>query len=105
MEITPDGARVLASILPVGLLIIAVHTRGMRRRIRIVPKTFALWATIVIIVAVIAAIALCVWCTNTGEVLTDAPAWFVVIAATLLALQTAATFYEFVALSMREEEA
>ncbi len=77
----------------------------MRRRIRIVPKSFALWATIVIILAVIVAIGLCVWTTNTGQSLTDAGAWFVVIAATLLGLQTAATFYEFVALSMREEEA
>ena len=104
MEITVDGARVLASVIPVALLIIAVHTRGMRRRIRLVPKPFALVATVVIIFAAIVSVAACVWCTNTGTSLTGGWAWFVSLSAILLGVQTAATFFEFVVISMREEE-
>jgi hypothetical protein len=104
MEITVDGARVLASVIPVALLIIAVHTRGLRRRIRLVPKRFALVATIGIIFAAIVSVGLCVWCTNTGEPLTGFSAWFVMVAAALLGLQTAGTFVEFVVISMQEEE-
>ena len=73
MEITVDGARVLASTIPVALLIIAIHTRGLRRRIRLVPKRFALVATIAIIFAAIVAVGLCVWCSNTGEPLDRGP--------------------------------
>jgi hypothetical protein len=104
MEITVDGARVLASVIPVALLIIAIHTRGLHRRIRLVPKRFALVATIAIIFAAIVAVGFCVWCANSGAALTGAPAWFVTIAAVLLGLQTAATFVEFVVISMQEEE-
>ena len=104
MEITVDGARVLASVIPVALLIIAIHTRGLRRRIRLVPKGFALVATIAIIFAAIIAVGLCVWCTNSGVALTGWSAWFVSIAAVLLGLQTAGTFVEFVVISMQEED-
>ena len=104
MEITVDGARVLASVIPVALLIIAVHTRGLRRRIRLVPKRFALVATVTIIFAAIVTVALCVWCTNTGVPLTGGWAWFVILSAGLLGLQTAGTFFEFVVISMQEED-
>jgi hypothetical protein len=75
----------------------------MRRRIRLVPKRFALVATITIIFAAIVSIAACVWCTNTGVALTDGWAWFVTVSASLLGLQTAGTFFEFVVISMQEE--
>jgi hypothetical protein len=104
MEITVDGARVIASVIPVALLIIAVHTRGLRRRIRLVPKRFAFVATIAVILAAIVAVGFCIWCTNSGTPLTGAAAWFVTLATFLLGLQTAGTFVEFVVISMQEEE-
>ena len=50
------------------------------------------------------ALALCIWCANTGEALTGLSAWFVTVAAVLLGVQTAGTFVEFVVISMQEEE-
>jgi hypothetical protein len=105
MEITVDGARVIASVIPVALLIIAIHTRGLRRRIRLVPKRFALVATIAIIFAAIVAVGFCIWCANSGVSLTGAAAWLVTIATVLLGVQTALTFVEFVVISMQEEDA
>ncbi|MET0853133.1 MAG: hypothetical protein ABWY30_00735 [Microterricola sp.] len=104
MEISVDGAKVLASVIPVGLLIIAIHTRGLRQRIRVVPKRVALYATILVIAASVITVGLCFWCANTGVALGGFAAWFAVVASVLLGLQTVATFYEFVVISMREED-
>jgi hypothetical protein len=104
MEISVDAARLLASIIPVGLLIIAVHARGLRRRIRVVPKPFAMWATVVVILLALASIALCVWTVDVDTPLGGAAAWFVVVSAVLLLVLTAGTFFELVVISMEEEE-
>ncbi len=104
MEITVDGMRVLTTVVPFGLLIIAIHTRNLRRRIRVVPKTFALWATVVVITASIVSLGACFAYSNAAESMTGFIAWFVVVSSAALGLQTAATFYEYVVISMEEEE-
>jgi hypothetical protein len=103
MEVTPDGARMLATVIPFALLIIAVQVRGLRRRIRVVPKAFAKWTTIVVIVLSLVTLGACFWVANTGASLTGWVAWAAIIVAIALAVQTALTFYEFVSLGIDEE--
>ena len=104
MQISVDAAKLLASIIPVGLLIIAVHTRGLRRRIRVVPKPFAMWTTVVVTFLSLASIAICVWTVDVGIPLAGAPAWFIVVSAVLLLVLTAGTFFELVVISMQDED-
>jgi hypothetical protein len=104
MEISVDAAKLLASIIPVGLLIVAVHTRGLRRRIRVVPKPFAMWSTVVATFLALASIVLCVWAVDVDLPLEGAAAWFVVVSAALLLVLTAGTFFELVVISMQDED-
>jgi hypothetical protein len=104
MEITSDGAKVLASIIPFALLIIAIQVRSLKRRIRVVPKTFAKWTTFIIVVLSLVTLGLCFWVADTGESLVGWLAWAVLVVTFALAMQTALTFYEFVSLGIADEE-
>src|SRR5688572_11507976 len=103
MEISLDAPKLIASAIPVGLLIIAMHARGLKRRIRVVPKGFAKWIALLVVLASLASVALCFAVVNVGGSLTGLPAWFVAIASAALLVLTADTFVEFVVISMDEE--